>query len=553
VCHEPIHNSVICWGDNILVTQDKERKRNIMKLFKRRGIAALSAIAITLGLAACGSGGGSSSSAAATAKDGGTIHIALTANVTSLDPLINGAYVGRDTMRNIYEGLVSLKQNGEVGPVLAKSYSVSKDNKTFTFKIRNDVKFQNGETMKAEDVVASLQRWVNVSQFGQTWFTGSTVTSPDPDTVVLQSPKPMAAGLHLIADPGRMAAIMPKSVIDAATPTGVKEYIGTGPYKVKEYVQDQKIVLTKWAGYKSPTGKPDGYVGEKTPHADNLEFDIATDGNTRLAGTLSGQYHVGYALADSLYSQIKSNNSVHVETDPMIDAMVFNKKQGVFANNQKLRQAVLAAMDMTAVDKAAHLNSDLYTVDGGLMPKGNPARSNVDLEKYNHPDLAKAKQLVKDSGYNGEKITLMTTKDYQSMYNASVEFQNQLKALGLNIELKVVDWGTAMQQFFVPDQWDMATTSWSVPADPLGFSFFQKTGQGWNTDPAFFEIADEINASTSPEQQKAGYDKLQKWYLDYVPGIIITHYKQINAVSNKVAGYQNGMQGPAYYSMQLKQ
>lgn len=157
-----------------------------MNKLRNKVIAIGAAIATLLSLTACGS----SSSSSGEGVEGGTVHIALNATVTSLDPMITGAYVARDTMRNIYESLVTLKADGSVAPLLAKSYEVSSDNKTFTFKLRTGVKFHNGATMKAEDVVASMQRWIKLSQIGSTFFTGSTVTSPDADTVVITSPRP---------------------------------------------------------------------------------------------------------------------------------------------------------------------------------------------------------------------------------------------------------------------------------------------------------------------------------------------------------------------------
>jgi peptide/nickel transport system substrate-binding protein len=521
-----------------------------MKRLGKRIATAMTVVAMMFGAAACGSG---SSSSSGTPTDGGTVHVALNASVTSLDPMMTGAYVARDTMRSLYESLVTLKKDGSVAPLLAKSYDVSKDNKTFTFKLRTGVKFHNGKTMKAEDVVASMQRWIKLSQIGSTFFTGSTVSSPDADTVVIASPKPVSTGLYDMADTGRIAAIMPKSVIDKATDTGVSEYIGTGPFKFTSWKKDTSIVLSKFADYSSPTGTSDGYSGARKAHVDKLEFDFVTDGTTRMTGALSGQYEIGYSLADSQYAQAKASSDVSVESDTMLETLIFNKKQGLFKDNQKLRQAILATLDMSKIAKAGHQNADLYTTDGGLMPKGNPLRSEAGLDKYNAPDVAEAKQLVSESGYSGQAINFLTTKDYPYMYDESMEIQNELKAVGIATNIQVLDWATLLQKMFQPDQWDMLISSYSFSANPICYSFFQASGAGWNTDPQFLKIADSINAATTEADQKSGYDQLQNWFYDYVPNIMISHYQQISAVSKKVSGYGQGMQGPAYYNIQLQQ
>ena len=522
-----------------------------MNRIGRKLLALGVACAAMLSLTACG--GGSSSSSSATGTEGGTVHIALNATVTSLDPMITGAYVARDTMRSIYESLVTLKKDGSVAPLLAKSYTVSKDYKTFTFTLRQGVKFHNGETMKAADVVASMQRWVKLSQIGSTFFSGATVTSPNADTVVIKTQKPVSTGLYLMADTGRIAAIMPKSVIDKATDTGVTSYIGTGPYKFVSWKKDTSIVLEKFSGYKSPSGKSDGYSGSRTPHVDKLEFDFVTDGTTRLTGALSGEYEIGYSLADSQYAQAKASSDVSVEKDEMLETIVFNKKQGIFKDNKKLRQAILAALNLSKVAKAGHQNSALYTNDGGLMPKGNPLRSESSLSKYNKQDVAKAKKLVKESGYDGSTITFLTTKDYPYMYDESMEIQNELEAVGIKTDVQVLDWASVLQKMFQPASWEMLMSSYSYSANPICYSFFQATGAGWNTDPKFLEIADEINSATTTSAQKQGYDDLQDWFYDYVPNIIVSKYQQISAVSTKLTGYGEGMQGPAYYNLQFKQ
>ncbi|NEG71255.1 hypothetical protein GFD24_03270 [Bifidobacterium ramosum] len=540
VNHPPIHRSV--------PTGFNEREE-IMNRLGKKMVALAAAAATIVSLAACGSGGSSSG----TPTDGGTVHIALNATVTSLDPMITGAYVARDTMRNIYETLVTLKKDGSVAPLLAKSYEVSKDYKTFTFKLRTGVKFHNGQTMKAEDVVASMQRWIKLSQIGSTFFTGSTVSSPDADTVVITSPKPVSTGLYLMADTARIAAIMPKSVIDKATDTGVSEYVGTGPFKYASWKKDTNIVLEKFADYQSPDGDTDGYAGKREAHADKLEFDFVTDGTTRMTGALSGQYEIGYSLADSQYAQVKASQDVTMETDEMLETILFNKKQGIFKDNQKLRQAVLAALDLGKIAKAGHQNADLYKNDGALMPEGNPLRSESSLDKYNHQDLDQAKALIKEAGYDGSTIKFLTTKDYPYMYDESVEVQNELQAVGIKTDLQVLDWASVLQKMFQPEAWDMIISSYSYSANPICYSFFQASGAGWNTDLKFAEITDKINSATSETDQKAGYDELQDWFYDYVPNIIISKYQQISAVSKKVTNYSDGMQGPVYYNIELKQ
>lgn len=237
----------------------------------------------------------------------------------------------------------------------------------------------------------------------------------------------------------------------------------------------------------------------------------------------------------------------------MLETLLFNKKQGIFADNKTLRQAVLAALDMNKIAKAGHQSDDLYETDGGLMPKNSPLRSEAALDNYNQANADKAKQLLAQSGYNGETITFIATKDYPYMYDETMEIQTELNAIGINTDVQVYDWATCLQKMFQADQWEMMISSYSYSASPIVYSFFQASGAGWNTDPQFTQIASEINAAASDDEVKTGMDDLQTWFYDYVPNIIISKYKQISAVSNKTTGYSGGMQGPVFYNMALTQ
>lgn len=513
----------------------------------KRSIAVAAALAVAITLTGCAGG----SSSGGTPVEGGTVRIALNASPVTLDPIMTGAYVTRDVTRNVFESLVILDGDGNVAPLLAESYTVSDDNKTFTFKLRQGVKFHNGETMTADDVIASVKRWASLSLVGKTYFGDATVTSPAADTVVIETSKPLSTGLYQMADMNRQMAIMPKSVIDAADATGVKEYVGTGPFKFVSWDKDQNIKLEKFADYQSPEGEANGYAGDRTAHLDALQFDIIPDSNTRLANVTSGTDQVGYALAESQYSQVKNDSSLTAELDPMVEVLLFNKKEGVFATNQKLRQAVLAGLDMSKIAKAAHQSEDLYTLDGGMMPESSPLRSESSLDKYNQGDIETAKQLVAESGYNGETIHMMANKDYSFMYDGSLEIQQQLEEMGLNVQLDVMDWATELQKLFVPDAWDLMLTDYSYATDPTNYAFLQASGSGWTVSDELNSINDQINSASTDEEKQAGYDALQDWFYDYVPVVIIDQLQQVSVRTNSLSGYRTGIQGPIFYSLQL--
>src|SRR5690625_687132 len=146
-------------------------------------IFAIISLVILL-LIGCSSTDESNNSKTTESKDGPvTLEVAFNAQPPTMDPLMTTAVVTRDITRHIYESLVTMNENYEVEPMLAESYDVSEDGKTITFKLREGIKFHNGEEMTVEDVVASLDRWRNTAGLGKTHFSDAEISAEGDDTV----------------------------------------------------------------------------------------------------------------------------------------------------------------------------------------------------------------------------------------------------------------------------------------------------------------------------------------------------------------------------------
>src|SRR5699024_8843955 len=151
----------------------------------------------------------------------------------------------------IFEGLMALTSEYESVPMLAESVDQSEDGLTYTFNLRQGVLFHNEKEMKADDVVASMERWLEKNPSLDLLFGGSTWEEQDEYTVVLTLERAVTGVLDALAPTLQAPAIMPKEVIEDADETGVKEFIGTGPFKFVEWSQDQYIHLTKFDDYQS--------------------------------------------------------------------------------------------------------------------------------------------------------------------------------------------------------------------------------------------------------------------------------------------------------------
>src|SRR5438105_7467036 len=226
--------------------------------------------------------------ASAAPAKGGAANLAMIAEPQGLDPMITTADLVGTIMQHVYEPLYTFDANWNVAPMLAESLpTLAKDGLTYTIPLRHGVKFHNGREMTSDDVVASLQRWMELSPRGKSVGKEvASLTAKGPYTVEIKLKAVYAPLLAQLALPSGMAAIMAKESIAPQ----LKDYVGTGPYKFKERRPDQYTVLVRNDAYSARKEPASGYAGKREALLDELRFVPVPNANTRVEGALSGQF-----------------------------------------------------------------------------------------------------------------------------------------------------------------------------------------------------------------------------------------------------------------------
>lgn len=446
-----------------------------------------------------------------TTTTGGELHVALNTQPPSLDPHIGTATATKDAARPIFETLVTLNENYEVQPMLAESYDQSEDGLEFTFNLREGILFHNGEEMTAEDVVASLERWIERSGRAKNAIGEGKFEIVDEYTVKLILPQPSVGALHVLAMPNQFGAIMPKEVIENAAADGVQEYIGTGPFKFVEWKQDQYIQYERYEDYQSPEGEPSGLAGKREALVDDLYVHFVADSSTRVAGLTTAEYDIGISMPLDSYEQIERTNDLRNEialsSGPVL---VFNKKEGIFAD-PAMRHAFNTALDYEEILLAGFTNPEFYRLSPGIMfPEQTDWFTDAGEENYNVNDQELAKQMFEEAGYNGEEITIMTTRDYDYMYNIAITAQAQLERIGINVKLDVLDWPTMLSRQTEASAYDIFTTGFSTVTDPTQHLIFDPAYGGWNDDAKTAELIEKIRTSLTPADAYPHWEELQE-------------------------------------------
>lgn len=481
---------------------------------------------------------------------GGVLHIAINAAPPTLDQPTSTATASRDATRLIFESLVATDSEFRPVPVLAESIETD-DNQTYVFKLRQGIKFHNGKEMTAEDVVASMYRWMEKSTVTGNVFNDATWTAEDDYTVVLELAAPSTLTLDTMASAKQAAGIMPKEVIEAATAEGVQEFIGTGPYKLVEWKQDQYIHYERYEDYQPVDMEPDGLIGRKEALVDEIYIHIVPDTSTRLAGLQSGEYDFIYGVPFDNYDQLVNDPNFETLLTPSSNhILVFNKVEGI-STNFKLRQAINTGLNADDIMMAAFPNKDFYWLDSGYMDVNivNWA-STAGSEYYNQNDMEKAKQMLQDMGYNGEEFRLMATRDYDHHYNSAVVIYEQLKEMGINASLEIYDWPTLNDKMDNDlGAWDAFVTSSSTVSTPPQLIALSPSFGGGVNDQKVIDLMKQIENAPTIEEAQALWDELQLYaWEELLPIVNLGGFNALYAYSNKIEGV-TATTGPIFWNV----
>lgn len=526
-------------------------------------IKKLSLLLLAFSIAGCGAPSGqsegtktetkteSSTSAPAEAKTGGELRIAYQAQPPTLDPHVTTSQASATIGRAVFETLVTVDSNYRTQPMLADSWEQSEDGKTITFHLRKGIRFHNGKELTADDVAASMNRWIKISSAGKDHFPGASFEAKDPQTAILHLQKPTSTALPIMAyGGGNYPAIMPKELIDAADPKGVKEYVGTGPFQFKEWQQDQQIHLTKFADYQSRSEAADGLAGKREALVDDLYFIFTPDSSTQVAGLLSGEYDVAADVSYDSVQQLESNPDIQVNVAPtgMLN-LYFNKKKGLFTD-VKARQAIGAGIDAESILIAAYTDQKYYQKNHNMMMYYQIGQwvSDNGKELYNQNNPEKAKQLLKEAGYQGQEIKIVTSRDYEDMYNGAVALQQQLEKLGVKTKLEVYDWPTFTELRNDENKFDILVITNTPKPEPSSLAFMRKDFPGWTDSPELDKLLVEFRGAPNLEKAMPVYDELQKWFYEYVPVVKVGDGNSISS-SQKAVQNLNWLDGLVFWNV----
>jgi len=478
--------------------------------------------------------------------------LAMVAEPQTLDPMASTADLVGTIMQHVYETLYTFDAKWNVVPMLAESLpKVSADGKTYSIALRKGVMLHSGRELNADDVIASLRRWIEQSPRGKAvggQIDSLTAKSPLAIEIVLKAPyAPLAAQLAL---PSGMAAIMAKESI--ATP--LTSFVGTGPYKFTERKPDQYVLLNRFDKYSARTEPANGYGGKREALIEELRFVPVPNASTRVEGALAGQYDFADLLPVEAMPRLEKAGG---KTLPIMTPafgfpyLVLNTKEGVAAN-QGVRQAIQMALNESEMLAAGFGDPRFFVAEGNHFPKGSPFYSTAGTDKYNQHKAPQAKELAAKSGYKGEPVRVLTSRQYDFHYNMSLLMAEQLKRAGFKVDMNVVDWATLVQRRNDPKLWDIYVThSGQFPEPMLSPPQLGDGAPGWWDTPAKKAALTAFNTASDPAQRGALWGKVQETVYTEVPYINVGKFNSLSAKSPALDNYQPAT-WPYFWNARIK-
>lgn len=480
------------------------------------------------------------------------LNLAMVAEPPTLDIQSTPADLVCIIMQHVYEPLFTFDANAALVPMLAESLpKISADGKLYSITLRGGVKLHSGRDLNADDVVASLKRWMEVSPRGKSLASQvADLSAKGPLAVEISMKNPYAPLLAQLAMASGMAGIMAKETI--AQP--LREYVGTGPYRFKERKPDQYVLLTRFENYSARKEAASGYGGKREALVEELRFVPVPNANTRVEGALAGQFHYADLLPIEALARLEKakDKVVPLMTQSFgFPYLVLNTREGSMAN-VAVRRAFQTAIGEGEMLAAGFGDTRFFIAEGNHFPKGTPFYSAAGTERYNERNAAKAKAQAEQAGYKGEAVRILTSRQYDFHYNMALIMAEQLKRAGFKAELNVVEWATLLQRRADPKLWDIYIThSGLFPEPMLSPPQLGDGAPGWWSSPAKAQALAALNQEPSPAKRGPLWGKVQQVVYDEVPYVHVGKFASLSARAPSLQNYRPATY-PFFWNTSLK-
>lgn len=442
----------------------------------------------------------------------------------SLDPHATVSAGTKEILFNIFEGLVKPDSNGDIIPAVAESYEISADGLTYTFHLRNGVKFHNGSELTAEDVLYCIEKNADASSnsaYVSAFSNIEAYSAADSSTIVIKLTKKDPDFLQYMT-----MAIIPKD-----NPNPDTNPIGTGPYMYVSRTPQENIILKRF----------DEYWGEKA-YIENVTLKICASADTIVMDLVGGSVDLVARLTTAQAMQLQNSNFDILEgTMNLVQAMYLNNAVEPF-DNLKVRQALCYAvdpkeiMDLSFDGKGTEIGSSMFPAFGKYFVE--------EINDVYNTDLDKAKSLLKEAGYpDGFSFVIKVPSNYQPHIDTAQVIVEQLKRINVNAEIQLVEWDTWVSDVYAGRNFEatvVGVDASQMTARALLERFTSTAGKNFiNFNSAAYDEAFNAALSTTDDDKATEYYKECEWILaNEAANVYIQDLAELVAINKNYTGYE---------------
>ncbi|MDF1585568.1 ABC transporter substrate-binding protein [Marinimicrococcus flavescens] len=455
----------------------------------------------------------------------------------------------------VYDTLFGVDDNLEPQPQMVGDYSVSDDGMTYSFTLRDGLKFHDGSPVTTEDVIASLERWGAKDQPGKALFAQvEKLEKVDDKTFKMILKAPYGLVLDTLGKTGTNVPIIMRAEDAATNPNEqITSAIGSGPFKMlkDEWVPGSKAVYVKNEDYVPRDEPPSGFAGRKEVKIDRLELVWIPDPQTAMQALIAGEIDILEQPPIDFLPILEGTPEIKVMKTGAVDShwgtLRLNHMHPPF-DKPEMRQAMYHLINQedfmrsTVGDPAYYRDCHSYITCG--TPYSNDAKSDL-IGDY---DPKKALEKMKAAGYNGEPITVLAATDHHTITPATQVLLNAMREAGLNVDAQSLDWGSVVARRAKKEKpseggWNIfvTTSSGTSAANPvintwLGASC-ESANVGWPCDEELDALRTEFAFARSNDERKDIARKVQERAAHVVPYISWGQWTQPMAYrADKVSG-----------------
>ncbi len=463
-----------------------------------------------------------------------TLRIGLAEDPDILDPTMARTYVGRIVFAAFCDKLFDIDEKLNIVPQLALSHETSADGKEITIKLRQGVKFQDGEPFDAEAAKYSLERHMTLpGSFRRSELTSvDHVDVVDPLTIKLVLKSPFSPLIAQLTDRSGMM-VSPKAAREAGDKFG-QHPVCAGPYKFVERVQQDRMVFEKFSDY----------WNKENIFIDRVVFLPIVDSTVRLANLKSGALDLIERVLATDIKDVRANSRLKLSTALELGyfGLTINiandKNKGPLSQSEKVRQALNLSIDREAITQVV-FNGEFVPGNQWISPEHPYYQGAFPVPKR---DVARAKALLKEAGVTTPvTVDMMVTKGAENEAVAQV-LQSMAAEAGFDLKIRLIEFATSFKQAQA-GEFQAFLIGWSGRIDPDGNSYvFMRTkapqNDGGYSNPEADKAMEDARLISDPAQRKAIYEKLTKVLLNDLPIIYLYHRRLLIAHTTRLEGYK---------------